>query len=405
MKPLDPKLRDRIVRAVSARRGRMLDELVRYVAIPTGWNCTQGLDSLRGLLVDRLRALGATTESIPGDRRPDWLLQSEGSGGGLASFNVVPPSTALCSRPVAARTRILISGHLDTVFDPSGSFRAANVSADGMTAVGPGVADMKGGLIAATTALEVLDEIGERCSWSVILNSDEETGSFASAAALARAAGGHDIGLAVEPALPGNGLAIERAGSGQFMVEAFGRAAHAGRDFAKGVSAVYALARVITRLESLSDVPRRVTVNVGPLRGGSATNIVPDHAVAFGNVRFPDRADAEALGRALDALATAESAVPRVSIHQIFNRPAKPLIPETQRLADLAKQTAEELGQTLTFASTGGVCDGNNLQAAGLPTIDSLGVRGGGLHTHDEWIELGSLVDRAALLGCLMTRL
>ncbi len=404
MKPLEPTLRDRIIRAVAARRSRMLEDLRHYVAIPTGWNHEQGLDELRGMLDARLESLGAEGEIDRGDTRPEWLLESEGSGA-LAKFNESPPPTLTCRRPVTGRTRVLISGHLDTVFDPAGSFRELNLAPDGKSAVGPGAADMKGGIIAAMTALEALEEVGERCSWSVILNSDEETGSFASAAALAREARAHDIGLAVEPALPGSGLAVERAGSGQFMVEAFGRAAHAGRDFAKGVSAVYALADSITRLARISDIPRRITVNVGPLRGGTATNIVPDHACAFGNVRFPDAPAAEALARSLDAIGTADSAMPRVTIRHVFNRPAKPVTPATQRLADLAKQTAEELGQTMTFATTGGVCDGNNLQAAGLPTIDSLGVRGGGLHTHQEWIELDSLVDRAALLACLIARL
>ena len=97
--------------------------------------------------------------------------------------------------------------------------------------------------------------------------------------------------------------------------------------------------------------------------------------------------------------------MPRVVVQHSFNRPAKPLIPDTQHLGEVARRVAEELGQELPFASTGGVCDGNILQDAGLATIDTLGVRGGGLHTHDEWIELDSLVERATLLACLIERL
>ena len=180
---------------------------------------------------------------------------------------------------------------------------------------------------------------------------------------------------------------------------------HSGRAFETGVSAVYGLARVLQEVEGLSDLERGVTVNVGPMTGGTATNVVPDHAAAWGNARFSVKADGAALIKSLEALATGDGAMPRVVVHHSFNRPAKPLIPQTQHLAEIAQAVAEELGQQLPFASTGGVCDGNILQDAGLATIDTLGARGGGLHTHEEWIDLESLVERATLLACLIKRL
>ena len=132
---------------------------------------------------------------------------------------------------------------------------------------------------------------------------------------------------------------------------------------------------------------------------------MPDFASAFGNVRFPDQAVSDELAALLDKLETSGDSLPKVRVHKSFNRPAKPEIPETRALAERAREVAEDLGQKLPFAKTGGVCDGNIMQDAGLPTIDTLGVRGGGLHTPDEWIELDSLVERCQLLAVLVMRL
>ena len=209
----------------------------------------------------------------------------------------------------------------------------------------------------------------------------------------------------VEPGLPGGGLAIARKGSGQFLIDIRGRSAHAGRAFFEGVSAVYALGQVLTKLHDLSDATREISVNVGPLKGGEATNIVPDHAALWGNARYPANELGDEVGRAIDALATPAGTLPEVTVHRVFSRPAKPEIPATRALAEQIRALARDMGEELAFASTGGVCDGNNLQDAGLPTIDTLGVRGGDLHKTSEWIELDSLVDRAQLFACLMLRL
>lgn len=398
----------------------MIADLARHVSIPTGHNHTPGLDTYRALVVARLEALSATTESVPGDARPEWLSE----GDGAAKFD--PPPTVICRRRVEGRKRILISGHLDTVFDPRGPFQNLTIAPDGRTATGPGVVDMKGGILIALAALEALEKMCVPVSWSFILNSDEETGSYASDRALRAAAKEHDVGLALEPALPDGGLAVERKGSAQFLIEAFGRSAHAGRDFEKGVSAVYLLARAISTCEAMTDLPRGTTVNIGPLKGGAATNIVPDYAAAWGNVRFKDAEAARDIMRMLEALTTVcpedeeSSTNPRVGVPEAsqtqprrpgirvrhsFARPAKPLTPESKRLAETIRGVSESLGVPLAFGSSGGVCDGNNLQDAGLPTMDTLGVKGGGLHTHEEWIVLDSLVERATLLACVLAEL
>ena len=401
---------------IAKRREALLADLRLHVETPTGGGGggveSAALRETRERFRTRLEALGARSSLVPGEARPDWLW-SGGAGTGEAHDAPAPPPTLVCDRLAsggghagAAGSRLLIAGHLDTVHDPASPFRTLTIAPDGKTATGPGCVDMKGGLVIAMAALEALDAGGVRLAWTFLFNSDEETGSYHSERVLREQARRHDFALALEPAMAKGELAVSRGGSGQFMLEAFGKAAHVGRDFASGRSAVVALARAIDRAAALSDAATGTCVNIGPLQGGSATNVVPDHARGWGNVRFAGRAQAEALAKRIDALATDEAdGLPRVVVHRSFNRPAKPLTEGTRTLAERARGAAEDLGQSLPFGTTAGVCDGNILQDEGLPTIDTLGVRGGGLHTPEEWIDLSSLVERAQLLAVLMMRL
>lgn len=392
---------------IASRHDRLLADLRRFVGLETGPGGHAALDELRDLLADRAQALGAARQDIPGDPRPDWLDWSPPSPSPRPSDAppLEPPPTRVLRRPHPTLRRILIAGHLDTVHPAGGTFRGLSIAPDRATATGPGCVDMKGGLVIAIHALEALEARGIPASWSFVLNSDEETGSYCSDAALRALAAEHDLGLALEPAMAKGELAITRGGSGQFAFQCTGRAAHVGRDFASGVSAVDALARAILAAHALSDPARGVNVSVGPLAGGIAPNVVPDHAAAWGNARFPEPNAQATLEAALRAIAKGgPDALPHVRVLTSFNRPAKPLTPATERLALAARRAAEDLGQSLPFASSAGVCDGNNLQAAGLPTIDTLGVRGGGLHTPHEWIDLPSLVQRCQLLALLIAR-
>jgi glutamate carboxypeptidase len=385
------------------RAAMMLNDLRVHVGLPTGHNNRGGLDQARYLLTQRLARLGARIETVAGDRQPEWNYGVEAGGH-------VPP-TAVCRRSAnrPGVVPVLLSGHLDTVHDPAGPFRELVIASDQKKATGPGCVDMKGGLVIAVAALEVLDECGIDTAWTFVLNSDEETGSYCSERTLRAEAGrtrtANGVGLVFEPALPDGGLVIERLGSGQFMIEARGRSAHAGRDFDKGISAIMALGERLMTVNRMSQASRGKIANVGVVHGGVATNVVPDLARAWGNVRFPSREIADELGTGLDNLATPGTGLPEVIVRRSFNRPAKPLIPETKALAELTRAVAESLGQKLPFGKTGGVCDGNTLQDEGLPTIDTLGVRGGGLHTLEEWIELPSLVERCQLMAVLISRI
>lgn len=395
----------RVCAHISARAGELLEDLCLHVSLPTGGRNTAALDTARNLLTGRAAVLGATCQLVPGQARPTWLY------GELPDQPPLP--AAVCRRPDSGR-ELLIAGHLDTVHDPHGTFKELSISRDGKTATGPGCVDMKGGLVIALAALESLHACGVDCAWTLLLNSDEETGSYHSFHAIlneasrVHSAGG--VGIALEPAAPGGALVVERSGSAQFRFEAIGRAAHVGRDFAAGVNAVERLCHAIIAAQQLSSPATGLIVNIGPIRGGTATNVVPDIAHAWGNVRFSTHETAVQAERALADIASRVSsgAAPgtpgSVTVTMNIGRPAKPLTTGTQRLAELALGAATDLQQPLPFAKTAGVCDGNIMQHAGLPTIDTLGVRGGGLHTPDEWIELDSLVERCQLLATFMIR-
>lgn len=399
MTPLSP-IESRVCAEIASRSERLFADLTHLVGIPTGMRHTPGLSETRELMRARLTGLGASAELVPGTPKEAWLSQADGT-----SSPPAPPPTLICRRrATGSNPAVLLSGHLDTVHDSASSFNSLKTSPDGKTATGPGCVDMKGGLAIALHALESLDACGVPASWGFILNSDEETGSYHSDAALrTEAAAGYAAGLALEPAMANGGLVIERPGSGQFAIEVHGRAAHVGRDFTAGVSAINSLAECVLRASKFADPDRGLIASVGLIRGGTATNVVPDFAAAWGNVRFKTESLGAEVASALDAIAKPDG-TPKITVRRSFGRPAKPLTDGTRAIAELARNCAESLGQQLPFGSTGGVCDGNNLQAAGLATIDTLGVRGGGLHTPQEWIELASLVERCQLLALVIMR-
>lgn len=398
-----------ICAGIEATADNLLKQLGEYVSIPTGGNYTPGLEQLRSLLIERLSTLGAGIELLPGASAPPWLTPRtwRGEGGDAAAPPPPPPPPTVVARHPAdgASPRVLIVGHLDTVHDPDGPFDTLSLSGDGRRATGPGAVDMKGGLLIALGALEALAEAGVELAWTMVLNSDEETGSFGSADALRAVARVHDLGIVMEPALADGGLALQRMGSGQFMIEFFGRSAHVGRNFADGRSAVVELARTIISLDGLARPQSGTIVNTGPLTGGTVTNTVPDHAACWGNARFVDAKTAADLAAAIDGLATAADQLPRVVVRRQWNRPAKLITDGVRRFAEVVRQAADELGQPMPFASTGGVCDGNILADEGLPTLDTLGARGGNLHRDDEYVEVSSLVQRTQLLAIVLFRI
>lgn len=391
----------RVCRSITRRHEAILADLRLHVALPTGGRNVQALNESRERLTSRAAALGATVDIRAGEPGPTWLYGREQTKSGGA-----PLPIAVCRRDRGVGVGLLLAGHLDTVHDPAGSFRELAEDVGGTRATGPGCVDMKGGLVIALAALEALEECGESLDWTLLLNSDEETGSFESASvilnearrAAARSRG--SVGIALEPASADGGLVIERAGSAQFMLELRGKSAHVGRDFASGLSAVNLLAQAVLRCADLARPATGMIVNIGPLEGGSTTNVVPDRARAWGNMRFATQSQCDELVSAISTIARDLGG----SCEFAVGRPAKPKTPAVERFAFSVRAISESLGMPLPFSSTGGVCDGNLMQAAGLTTLDTLGVRGGGLHTTSEWIDLTTIVSRCQLLAVTMLR-
>ena len=273
---------------------------------------------------------------------------------------------------------------------------------------GPGVADMKGGIAVMLAALEAIERSGAASSigYEVVINSDEEVGSPGSAPLLAQAALGKRAAFTYEPsALPDGTLAGARPGSGNFSIRIEGKSAHAGRNPEDGRNAIVAAADLTLRLAKARGP--RLTVNPARIEGGSPNNVVPDLAVLRVNMRPftpEDEQRAQAQLDAAVAMVSAEHGV-RIHVHGGFGRPPKPLDAKAEKLFELVKNCGADLGQKIGWQPTGGVCDGNNIAACGVPVVDTMGVRGGAIHSADEYLIVDSLTERAQLSALAILRL
>lgn len=341
-----------------------------------------------------LAGLGASIERMPASGKQGGLGAPDGSAQGAG--------ITVAKRGADDHRRMLLCVHLDTVH---AHWPGATWTEVGSRVVGPGVADMKGGVLVVLLALRALRTAGvDDLSWTVVATTDEETGSWASRDALAALAPGHAAAFIPEPAMPDGSVVVQRPGSARVGIDVFGRAAHAGRDAANGISAVTALCEAVAAAARLADPPRRI-VNMARLVGGEATNIVPDRASAEGNIRWQSEADGQALMAGLRALGRgAPDDLPHVVVDIRVNRPVKERSQAVEALVRCMEDAAGVLGLQVGAGFTGGVSDGNIVQAAGVPTIDGMGVRGGNLHRSDEFAELDSLGERAALLALTMLR-
>jgi len=304
-----------------------------------------------------------------------------------------------------APVQMLFTGHMDTVYPADHPFQQIRTLDDGRIN-GPGIADMKGGLALLLAALEAVEAVGvPRLGYEVVINSDEETGSFSSAALVARAAEGKVAALTYEPALPDGTLAGARGGTGNFSIVVRGRSAHAGRNPDDGRNAIVAASDLALRLSRAKAA--ELAVNPARIDGGGPNNVVPELAILRVNFR---PAGAEQIARAQAALDAAAAAVARehdvlVEVHGSFNRPPKPLDPGAERLFGLVRTVGADLGLDIAWKATGGVCDGNNIAACGVPVVDTMGVRGGAIHSSDEFLFPDSLIERAALSALTILRI
>jgi len=391
-----------IERAVVERAAAepMLDQLLGWVAINSGSRNLAGLERMADLLVDAFAALPGLIRL----EQPAAVQAVDSSGRTIQVEH--GRHLHLTVRPTAP-VQLLLTGHMDTVFASDHAFQQARWLEEGVIN-GPGVADMKGGLAVMLAALKAVEHssLADRIGFEVIVNSDEEVGSLSSAALLAQAARGKRAALTYEPsALPDGTLAGARPGSGNFAFIVRGQSAHAGRNPEDGRNALLAAADLALRLDRLKR--DGLTVNPSRIEGGSPSNVVPDLAILRLNLRpRTPEIEAEAQLGIDGAVATvaAERGV-QIEVNGGFARPPKPLTPEAETLFYLVKQAGADLGQQIGWKPSGGVCDGNNIAACGVPVVDTMGVRGGKIHSMEEFLIVESLQERAALSALTILRL
>lgn len=398
-----PAAADALLARTGAAQAQMLAQVLAWSAIPSGSQHLEGLARMADALADAFGRL-APVERLT--LAPQRVISADGR------LHERPLGAALRLRiRPEARWQVLLVGHYDTVYGADDAFQQPRWNADG-TLNGPGVADLKGGLavmLAALAAFEAEPEaVRAGLGWTVLLNPDEEIGSPGSAPLLAAEAARHDIGLVFEPsALPDGTLAGARKGSGNFTITLRGRAAHAGRNPQDGRNAIVAAADCVLGLAALADPVAGLSVNPAKIDGGSAVNVVPDLAVVRFNVRVAEPAQPAGFLAAVQQLCTQVEARHGCTAELAggFTRPPKPLDARQRALYDFVAATGARLGLTLGRRDTGGVCDGNNLAAAGLANVDTLGVRGGAIHSPQEFLIVESLAERAGLAALLLARI
>lgn len=365
-----------------------------------------------------LVSINSFTENVEGGVKVGQLLEELFAIEGLERRRVRSTSGKFADHLVMSSTwdaasgterPIALVGHLDTVFPP-GTFEGFR--RDGDLARGPGVLDMKGGLVVVAWALKALAATGVLPSIPgvrVVIVADEEVGSPEGQSVIRDAIQGAQGALVFEAGRKGDLVITRRKGTGALTVIAHGKAAHAGNAHKEGVNAVWALAKVVDRVQALTDYARGVTVNVGKITGGTSKNTVPDRAEALVDLRFETRADAEALIEAVKKIAeecVAEVPGSRVELQGGIARLPLERTDGSARLMEAYGACARASGLGAGEAALiGGGSDASTSAAMGIASIDGLGPRGIGFHTHDEQIEIGTLLQKAQALARFLASL
>jgi len=381
---------------------KMVENITHWANVNSGSYNVLGLERLSALLTKAFSVLECEGDvmSLPPIERVDEM--------GNNSKIDLGPMLRFWKREKAS-VQVLLVGHMDTVYGIDHPFQTVTRKSDN-TLCGPGVTDMKGGLCVILEALNAFEKMpgAKNLGWELIINPDEEIGSPGSGPFLTDRAAHHHVGLLFEPAMDEKGtLAGVRKGTGNFAINVKGKAAHAGRDFHLGRNAISALAGIVQRIDRLNGERDGVTLHIGLISGGDAINIVPEHAIARIDVRTRIREDEKWIRDHLEAIIAETNKIEGIesSLSGIFTRRPKVLDIKMQKLYDLVLDVAQKLGQHLEIKPSGGCCDGNNLAEAGLPNVDTLGVRGGKIHSSDEYLLIDSLAERAKLTTAILARL
>ena len=368
----------RVLAYLRDHQAEMTAHLTQLVELESPSDHKPALDRLAGYLAEEARGLGADVAVLKRQQAGDIVRArwGESAGGTLL----------LC--------------HMDTVWD-LGTLARRPVRVEDDRLYGPGAYDMKGGIVNALWAVRALRELGLMPDRRVtlLITSDEETGSHASRPLIEAEALAHERVYVLEPAHPPRAaLKTWRKGVGLYMVRVTGRAAHAGAAHDEGISAIAELAHHVLAIQALTDYAAGTTANVGVIGGGTRSNVVPEQAWAEVDVRVMDTAEAARVDAFMHALAPQRDGV-KVEVTGGLNRPPMPRSAAALALYARAEVIAAELGFPISETGTGGGSDGNFTAALGVPTLDGLGAAGDGGHALHEHVILASLPERAALLA------
>jgi glutamate carboxypeptidase len=394
----------RLISWVDKNQDQILSELKSHVEINTGTANIEGLNQYRDLLSADLEALGFITETHSSSDID--VLSCKGGSIQIADHLVA-------KRAGSAKNRVLMNGHMDTVFSKEDEFQTLSIADDGVLK-GPGVADMKGGIVIMINALRALHAQGllDDTNLTVLFNSDEEIGSLGSRQLIEELARQHDLGLVFEGS--SNNLATRaRKGWGQVRLRVTGRESHAGGAHEEGVSATLELAHKVIEIEKLTDYSRKVTVNTGVFSGGEKRNTVPGCADAYIDMRFPSLEAGKQLEQSVKRIAASKPMVenakypdlPIVESWAVLHRPVKPENTKVDEIIAQAMALSALIGEPIIGTRySGGGTDGSIAQGVGLPTMDSLGIDGKGAHSSREESTVRSLIARTKLAAVLLAR-
>jgi glutamate carboxypeptidase len=359
----------------------------RLVNIDSGTGDMEGVNAVGAVAVEELKKLGAAIEMVP-------ALPAYGD-------NIV------ASLAGSGKGRILLIAHMDTVFR-KGDAAARPFRIEGGRAYGPGVADDKGGIVVGLSALKILDELKfkDYARLTLMLNTNEETGSRGSRALIEKLAKEHDVTLNLEGGRLGDGITIWRKGSGTINVEVKGRASHAGGAPELGRNAAMELAHQMLQLVKLANADKGTTINFTVVKSGDRKNVIPDYAVADADIRALVSEEFDRVERELPQVAK-NKLIPDTAVTTTLSRtfPIMPQNAQTDALAAMAQRVYGEIGKTLTLGGSGGAADSSLSAGVFKPTLDGLSLIGGNAHTDREFAVVDSMVPRFYILTRMIMEL
>jgi glutamate carboxypeptidase len=377
---------DKIISYLNSIEPDFVADLAALVNLDCGTENKAGVDQVGLWIRDRCLLWGWEVQRFPLDDYGDcWLARLRGRGAG----------------------RIMLIGHLDTVY-PDGTAALRPMRFNGQNIMGPGVCDMKGGLLVGMYAMRALQTVGfdSFAELAFFFNSEEELGSPVSRTLYTPVVQKMDAALVLEAARMNGDIVSARKGAGVYTVRVKGKAAHAGVEPEKGANAILEIAHQVIAFQKLNGVAPGVTVNTGVIAGGTQHNVVPEQAELEVDVRAVDLAGVAAIRHAVAHL-NGQTTVPgtQVQIQGGFSYFPMAKTQACAFLVKLAQEAAQEAGLEVKDAATGGASDANQIAALDVPVLDGLGPVGGLDHGPDEYIEQASFVPRTALLVGLIQRI